>query len=385
MIRNVKLALAAVAAVVMIQAPAIAADNQAVAAAIDQAVQKAIAEGVSPGLQVAVYKDGSPLLVKGYGSADLEMSVPVTNDSVFRIGSVTKQFTAVALLQLQEAGKLSIDDTLSKYYPNYPRGGDITIRQMLNHTSGLYNYTSQEDYMKADAMVHRSTEEYVDYFSKMKKTQDFEPGTSWMYSNTAYYILGAIVEKVEGKPLGAVFQERFFGPLGMTRTAIDDENDIVAGRVEGYAADGPGKFKNATFISMTAPGGGGAMRSTASDLARWNAALFGGKLLKPASFAAMTAPGKLKDGQNSGIAIAKLAGMGMPAVEYGFGLMTQTVDGHAKVAHGGGINGFNAQLAEYPKDRLTVAVLSNTIGKDVGAGKVADEIERIALGLPPKP
>jgi len=372
----------AFAAVMAMDAPALAADTTAAAAAIDQAVRKAIDQGVSPGLQIAVYKDGQPVLVKGYGSADLELKAPVANDSVFRIGSVTKQFMAVALLQLQEEGKLSVDDKLSRYYPDYPRAGDITIGQMLNHTSGLYNYTAQQGYLLQDARVYRSTDDMVRYFAKMAKTQDFEPGTSWYYSNTAYFILGAIAEKVEGKSLAAIFQERFFGPLGMTHTAMDDENEIVAGRVEGYAADGPGKFRNAAYLSMSVPGGGGALRSTASDLMRWNAALFGGKLLKPASFAAMVAPGRLANGQATGTVIAK--DPYMPKVEYGYGVMTSTIDGHSKVAHGGGINGFHAELAEFPKDRVSVAVLSNTIGKDVGASDVADQIERIMLALPGK-
>lgn len=380
--RNMRFAAISLVAAAMLQAPAFAADIKAMAAAIDQAAAQAVAQGESVGLQVAVFKDGVPVLVKGYGSADLELKVPVANDHVFRIGSTTKQFTAAALLKLAEEGKLSIDDRLSKYYPDFPRANDISLKQMLHHTSGLYSYTDKEGYMALDGMVHRNTDEMMQYFAKMPKTQDFEPGTSWHYSNTAYFILGAIVEKVEGKPLATVFKDRFFTPLGMNHTALDDETEIVPGRVEGYAAEGPGKFKNAGFISMTVPGGAGAMRSSASDLIRWNAALFGGKVLKPASFAAMISPGKLNNGQNSGTAISAMPGF--PKVEYGYGLMISTVDGHQKVEHGGGINGFNASLAEFPKDRVTIAVLANTIGKDVGAGKVADRIERIALELPPQ-
>jgi len=376
-------AAASMVAIVAMAAPATAADTKAVAAAIDRAAADAVKTGESPGLQVAVFKDGAPVLVKGYGSANLELNVPVTNDKIFRIGSVTKQFTAVALLKLQEEGKLSLDDKLSRYFPDFPRAGDITLAQMLHHTSGLFNYTAMPDYFAKDGLQHQPTADMIAYFTKMPKLLDFEPGTSWNYSNTAYFMLGAVVEKVEGKPLATVLKDRFFTPLGMTKTALDDEADIVPGRVEGYAADGVGKFKNAGFISMTVPGGAGAMRSTASDLVRWNAALFGGKLLKPASFAAMTTPGKLGNGELSGTVIGKMEGM--PKVEYGYGLMLSTVDGHRKVDHGGGINGFNASLTEFPADRVTVVVLSNTIGKDVGAGKVADKIERIALGLPPKP
>lgn len=383
-IKSMKLAAAAILAAMALQAPAFAADTKAMAAAIDQAAQAAIAQGWSPGLQVAVFKDGAPVIVKGYGSADLEQNVPVTNDSVFLIGSTTKQFTAAALLKLAEEGRLSVDDKLAKYYPEFPRANDITLAQMLHHTSGIHNYTEIPKYLDTDGLVRRTTDEMIQYFAKMEKTQDFEPGTSWHYSNSAYFILGAVVEKVEGKPLAAVLQDRFFTPLGMTRTAMDDESEIVPGRAEGYAGEGPGKFKNAGFISMTVPGGAGAIRSTASDLVRWNAALFGGKVLKPASLAAMTSPGKLNDGQTSGSALKAMMPPGAPTMEYGYGLMLATVEGHEKVAHGGGIPGFNASLTQFPKDRVTVAVLSNAIGKDVGAGKVAGQIERIAVGLPPE-
>src|SRR5688572_1340612 len=210
------------------------------AAAIDRAAQAAIDAGESPGLQVAVFKDDQPVLVKGYGSANLELKVPVNNDSVFLIGSVTKQFVAAALLKLQEEGKLSIGDKLSKYYATYPRAADVTLDQMLHHTSGLHSYTDDADLMKTEAAVKRTTEEWIERFAKMPKTQDFEPGTGWHYSNTAYFILGGVVEKVEGKPLATVLQDRFFAPLGMTQTALDDESEIVPDRVAGYDAEGPG-------------------------------------------------------------------------------------------------------------------------------------------------
>jgi CubicO group peptidase (beta-lactamase class C family) len=376
-------ALSATALLAVATAPlAHAADEKAIAAMIDKSAQDAVAAGETPGLQVAVYKNGKPLLVKAYGSANLELNVPVKNESVFRIGSVTKQFTAVALLQLQEGGRLSLDDKLSKYFPDFPRAGDITLLQMLHHTSGLHNYTAEPDAFTKLAPLTHKTEEMLQSFTKMSTLLDFEPGTGWNYSNTAYYILGMVVEKVEQKPLATIFKDRFFTPLKMTRTALDDEAEIVPGRVEGYGATAPGKFTNATFISMTVPGGAGAMRSSANDLALWNAALFGGKLLKPASFQAMIAPGKLNDGQNSGAAMTKTAG-GTLHGEYGLALFLDDVDGHQKIGHGGGINGFNSSLSEFPKDRITVAVIANTIGKDVGAGNIAKRIERIALDLPP--
>jgi D-alanyl-D-alanine carboxypeptidase len=380
---------AAIAAPLALHAPAFAADTNSLAAAIDKTAAAAVAAGESPGLQVAVYKDGKPVLVKGYGSANLELKVPVTNDSVFRVGSVTKQFTAVVLLQLQEEGKLSLDDRLAKYYPDYPRAADITLQQMLHHTSGIHSYTDDPGFAN-EGMIKRTTDEMIAYLAKMPKLQDFEPGTDWYYSNSAYFILGGVIEKVTGKPLPESLQTRLFKPLGMTHTALDDETEIVPGRAAGYGATGPGKFTNATFLSMTIPGAAGSLRSSAGDLAKWNAALYGGKLLKPASLQAMLAPGKLGNGQTTAAAMAALyAKLGRPTdedsgKEYGYALMLSKKGGHEKVDHGGGINGFNAHLSEFPKDHVTVVVLANTIGKDVGAGKVADRIERIVLGLPAK-
>ncbi len=384
------IAAAAVSAFLGSAALAQTPHDKNLAAEIDKAAAAAVAAGESPGLEVAVVKNGKPVLVKGYGSANLEQHVPVSNRSVFRIGSVTKQFTAAALLLLAEEGKLSVQDKLSKYYPNFPRANDITLDEMLHHTSGIFNYTSAPNFA-VDGMIHRSTDEMVEFIGKLPKTQDFEPGTSWSYSNSAYFILGGVVEKAAGEPLAKVFKTRFFAPLGMTHSALDDETEIVDGRARGYSGAGPGKFTNAPFISMSIPGGAGSVRSTAADLVKWNAALYGGKILKPASLAAMLTPGKLSNGENTGAAMAKMmkaAGAPQDAAsakrEYGYALFLSQDEGHRKIDHGGGIYGFSASLSEFPDDKTTVVVLSNAIGKDVGASKVADRIERLAIGLPAK-
>jgi CubicO group peptidase (beta-lactamase class C family) len=383
------LGAALVFAPLVLSMPALAAEPASVVAAIDKAAAAAVAAGESPAIQLAVFQNGKPLLVKAYGSANLELKVPANNDSVFRIGSVTKQFTAVTLLLLQEEGKLSLDDKLAKYYPDFPRASDITLAQMLHHTSGIYNYTEHKDFFAKDGFVARTTDEMVQYIAGLPKTQDFEPGTSWYYSNSAYFILGGVIEKATGQKIADVLQARLFKPLGMTHTALDDEAEIAAGRVAGYGSTGPGKFTNATFLSMTLPGAAGSMRSSAADLVKWNAALYGGKLLKPASLQAMLTPGKLKDGTSTRPAMVELfkkAGQEDKGegTEYGYGVMLANKQGHKKVHHGGGINGFNAYLAEFPDDHMTIALLTNTIGKDVGATNVAERIERIALGLPAK-
>jgi D-alanyl-D-alanine carboxypeptidase len=384
------IAAAALSAFLGSAAPAQTPANNNLAAAIDKVAAAAVAAGESPGLEIAVFKNGKPVLVKSYGSADLEQHVAVADNSVFRVGSVTKQFTAVALLLLAEEGKVSLQDKLSKYYPDFPRANDITLDEMLHHTSGIYNYTSAPNFA-VDGMIHRSTGEMVEFIGKLPKTQDFEPGTNWSYSNSAYFILGGVVEKAAGASLAEVFKTRLFTPLGMSHSALDDETEIVAGRARGYSGAGPGKFTNAPFISMSIPGGAGSVRSTAGDLATWNAALYGGKILKPASLAAMLTPGKLSNGENSGVAIAKMmAAAGAPAAagsaqrEYGYALFLSQEEGHRKIDHGGGIYGFSSSLCEFPDDKTTVVVLSNAIGKDLGVSKVADRIERLAIGLPAK-
>jgi D-alanyl-D-alanine carboxypeptidase len=381
---------AAVVSVSLASAVQALADDKSLAVSIDKVAAAAVAAGESPGLEVAVVKEGRTVLMRSYGSANLEQRVSASNDSVFRIGSVTKQFTAVALLLLAEEGKISLQDKLSKYYPNFPRADDITLDEMLHHTSGIYNYTSEPNF-GVDGMIHRSTDEMVEFIGKLPKTQDFEPGTNWSYSNSAYFILGGVVEKAAGAPLAEVFKTRIFAPLGMTHSAFDDETELVPDRARGYSGSAPGKFTNAAFISMSIPGGAGSIRSTATDLTKWNAALFGGKMLKPASLAAMLAPGKLSNGENSGVAMAKMmAAAGAPAAaapakqEYGYALFLSQDEGHRKISHGGGIYGFSASLSEFPDDKITVVVLSNAIGKDVGASKIADRIERLAIGLPAK-
>lgn len=369
---------AASLAICLAPSAASASGDEGIADRIEMAAAKSIADGESPGLQIAVYKDGKPLIVKGYGMANLEQKVPVGNDSIFRIGSVTKQFAAVALLKLQEEGKLSLSDRLSAYYPGFPRAADITLLQMLQHTSGLHNYTELPDFLTTEARRHRTTDEMVNFLAKMPRTQDFEPGTGWHYSNTGYFILGGVIEKVEGKPVGAVFRDRFFTPLGMTSTAMDDEGAVLPGRVSGYSAEGPGNFRNAGYISITVPGAGGALRSNAEDLVKWSRALFGGKLLKPATLALMTAPGRLNDGRNSSVAFSQA----VPNTEYGMGLETGDVEGHRRIGHGGSIPGFSASIEQFPDDGLIVVAIINALGKGVNVDIVAKRIQRIALGLP---
>ncbi|MDT9600613.1 serine hydrolase domain-containing protein [Sphingosinicella rhizophila] len=360
-------------------------DDTAIAARIDRAAIQAIKAGESVGLQIAVVRNGKELLVSGYGSADLEQAAKVTAETVFRVGSVTKQFTAAAILLLAEDGKLSVDDRLSKFFPDFPRGGEITLRQMLTHTSGLRDFTGDPAYAK-DSLGEILVDDMVTHIKALSPLYEFEPGTAWSYSNSAYFMLGAIVAKVSGKPFGDFLKERLFDRLGMARTAMDDLADIVPQRASGYEAV-PHKrhlFRNARSSAMSWIGGAGALRSTAADLAKWADALHGGRVLKPASYAMMIRPALLKNGQPVSTA-PTAAPLKFMHAEYGFGLLVGSLEGHQKIGHGGGIEGFAASLNSYPAKGVTIVVLSNTIGGPAGAGtgKVAEKIERIAIGAPP--
>ena len=342
----------------------------ALAARIDAAAAPLIAGKQTAGFVIGVMQDGRVRLIRGFGSADLEHRVPVAERTVFRIGSITKQFTAAAVLLLAEEGKLSLDDTLAKYYPNFPRGGEVTLRQLLSHISGIHNYTSIEGFLPNESARRHSADELIAYIATAKPLYDFEPGAGWSYSNSGFFLLGAIVEKVSGQPLGQVMRTRLFDPLNMTDTRLDDPAEIVPDRAQGYdkAPGAPFGFTNTGYISVSVAAGAGAIRSTARDLLTWQAGLLGGKVLKPQSLALMLTPGRLKDGR---LASAARAGAkpSDPPSDYGFGIAMGRQNGRRTIGHGGSINGFNAALTSYPDQRTAVVILTNTTGAAAAVGK----------------
>lgn len=339
--------------------------------AIDAVAADVLKNQVSAGFVVGVAENGKIRLVRGYGSADLEHNIPVDAKTVFRIGSISKEFTAAAILLLAERGKLAIDDPLAKFFPDFPRGGEVTIRQLLTHTSGLHNYTSAPEFMKATAPRDLGTDEMVATILKADPLYDFEPGTSYRYSNSGYFVLGAIIEKLSGQTYAAFLKANILDPLGLNNTRLDDLAEIVPNRASGYekSKTDPTGFANVAHLSMSVAGAAGAVRSTAADLLAWHAALFGGKLLKPNSLALMQAPGKLKDGRLGSASRTPRPGAPAPPgppSEYGFGLMLGWPSGHRSIGHGGSINGFNAALQSFPDDKLTLVVLTNTDGASAG-------------------
>ena len=303
---------------------------------------------------VLVVKDGHTFIDQGYGSADLEWSIPNSPSTKFRLGSITKQFTAVSILFLQERGKLNIDDPVSKYMPDAPAAwSKITVYNVLTHTSGIPSFTGFSDYRSTE-WKDTNPAELVARFRD--KPLDFEPGTKFNYSNSGYILLGYLIEKISGQKYGDFLQQNIFTPLGMKDTGIDSNAAILPQRAQGYHRS-PHGIEHDGYISMTIPFSAGALYSTTGDLLRWEQGLFGGKVLKPESLTRMTTPFKS---------------------DYGFGVFIRHADGHRLITHGGGIEGFNTSLNYYPDDKLTVIVLGNLTG---GApDQIASYIGKVALG-----
>lgn len=335
------------------------ATDEAMIARIDALAAKALAHPGAAGLSVAVARGDLVILSKGYGKADLENSVPATEGSVFRIASVTKQFTAAAILRLAERGKLSLDDDFTRYVEFPTSGKTITIRHLLSHTSGIKSYTDAPGFFDSGVARDLPPERVLD--SVRGLPLDFEPGSQWAYSNTNYHLLGMIIEKVSGVTYARFMQDEFFTPLNLTHTRFDVASEIIPGRARGYGVIN-GAAANASYLSMTIPYAAGGLLSTAGDLVRWQLALVGGRVVSADSYKAMTSRAALSDGSFAA---------------YGFGLFMSEVDGHPNFMHEGGIPGFNAILVYFPKEKLSIAVISNSPA--ASAGQVAAEIAREAF------
>jgi CubicO group peptidase (beta-lactamase class C family) len=303
---------------------------------------------------VLVAQEGKVLLDKGYGFANLEWEIPNTPTTKFRLGSVTKQFTAASILLLEERGKLKVEDPVKKYMPDAPAAwGKITIFHVLTHTSGIPSFTGFPDYQPTEA-IPTTPEKLVARFRD--KPLEFEPGTKWNYSNSGYVLLGYLIEKISGQKYSEFVQQNIFTPLGMKDSGYDSNSAVIAHRAAGYSRSPNGPV-NTGYIDMTIPFSAGALYSTTEDLLRWEQGLFGGKVLTAASLAKMTTPFKQ---------------------DYAFGLGVSTSNGHKMIAHDGGIEGFNTSLAYYPDDKLVVAVLANLNGPF--AGQIAANLAKVEHG-----
>lgn len=348
------------------KAPVLARSEEA---AIEAAARQEVSSGAAAGIAVAILRNEKLVFAKGFGRSNIEQGRSVDAKTVFRIGSLTKQFTAAGVLLLAEQGKLKIDDRLSSYLPDFPRANEVTLRDLLNHTSGIHNFTDGpiiDRISTSGASVHQ----LMDEIAHQSPVYDFDPGTGWWYSNSNYAILGAVIEKVSGVSWPSFMKAEIFDKLGMADTAADDAHDIVPGRASGYSLAGgtPGRFRNADFTDMSVPFAAGALRSTVIDVARWHAALFGGRLLKGPSLKEMLAPGLLRGGALNQSAIAWPGGKASPPPPglvpgfYAFGLDHHTENARQIIGHSGSIAGFDSDMQTYVAEGITIIVLTNTDG-----------------------
>src|SRR6187549_3352869 len=303
---------------------------------------------------VLVARGSDVILSKGYGSANLEWDIPNTPTTKFRLGSITKQFTAASILLLEERGKLKLDDPIKKYVPEAPAAWEtITIFNLLTHTSGIPNFTNLPEYksLKLEATPVAKTIAIV-----RDKPLDFVPGERMSYSNSGYLVLGYVIERVTGASYEKFVTDNIFTPLGMKDSGYDSNTAVISRRAAGYMPSATGPV-NAGFVHMSIPHAAGALYSTTEDLLRWEQGLFGGNLISATSLAKMTTPFKS---------------------DYALGVMVQTASGRKVVQHGGGIEGFNTFLTYYPDTKLTVAVLANLNGQ--APDRIASMLADLAHG-----
>src|SRR6266446_4041267 len=323
------------------------------AARMDQIVQSYVANHQFMGAAL-VARDSRVLFSKGYGSANLEWDVPNSPSTKFRLGSVTKQFTAASILLLEERGKLDISDPIKKYLSDAPAAWDkITIFHVLTHTAGIPSFTSFPDYAKLEPFATTP----ADLVARLRdKPLEFEPGEKWNYSNSGYVLLSYLIEKITGDRYEKFVRENIFTPLGMKDSGYDSNSAVIPHRAAGYVFRN-NVFENAGFVHMSIPQGAGALYSTTEDLLKWEQGLFGGKVLQAASLEKMIKPFKN---------------------DYAFGLQVNTAGARKVIQHGGGIEGFNTELEYYPEDKLTVVVLGNVNG--MAPTEIAKKLAALAYG-----
>ena len=327
--------------------------SAAALAEMDRRIEAELESQKIPGVVAGVMSRGRLLHVGTYGLADVELRVPVTDSTVFEIGSISKQFAAAAALLLVEEGRLDLDDPIHEYLADLP--GEwlgVTVRQLLNHTSGIPDYEEIQTY---EAYRFRFTPEEIIRVAH-SRPMDFAPGQGWYYSNTGYFLLSLIIERIEGRPLGDVLRERIFTPLGMNQTRMADPEDIIPHRSAGYWVDRMNVHlmnRDATQTSSTL--GAGGLLSSVHDMAKWDAALYGNTLLSEASKAAMWTSTILPDGTDTG---------------YGFGWVTRPYRDRRAVSHTGQVAGFVSNFTRLTDDGIAIIVFTNRYR--VSGGRIRD-------------
>src|SRR5438094_1061193 len=302
-----------------------------------------------PGVSLAIVRDGRVIKAQGYGFANLELKAPATKETVYEIGSNTKQFTAAAIIMLVVEGKIHLDDSITKYYPEAPEAWrGITIRHLLTHTSGIQNHVAVPHWLDVfKTNLAYETAPARDELLKMffKLPLEFQPGETWAYDNTGYYLLGIVIEKASGKSYWQFLDERIFKPLGMTATRSTDPQPIVPNRASGYEWKND-HFENRPVLLPAIGFSAGSLLSTVEDMGKWDVALYGEKLLKKSSLDQMWTATMAKDGADA-------------PFNYGFGWFIDSYHGHRLVQHSGGTPGFSSVIYRFLEDKLTIIILTN--------------------------
>lgn len=337
-------------------------DRGALAVEVDAFMRAAVRNDQFSGA-ILIARDGVPLIDTAYGMASLELSVPNTPQTVFQIASVAKQFTAMAIMQLQERGKLNVGDSICKYLSDCPAAwAPITLRHLLTHTSGIRNYSSLPEWDEALGLKRYRYAEFVDLFRNLPL--ESAPGEKFKYSNSGYYLLGLIIERVSGEAYGRFLETNIFAPLGMSHSIYDDNRAIIRGAATGYYSRGT-QFITAPYLDPTVKLGDSGIALTTGDLLRWDQALYTEKLVSRRSLDEIFTP--YRNG-------------------YGYGWEIGEKLGRKTIGHGGSDTGFSSYILRVPNDRLTIIVLSNS--NRTSAGRTAITLAAIALGEPyklPKP
>ena len=321
---------------------------------------------VAPGCVVLVAKNGNIIYKKAFGKANLELNVPMQPDMVFRIGSVTKQYTAVAILQLIEQGKISLQDSIQKYIQDYPsKEHTITIENLLTHTSGIIDYEALDFPIPNAIRIDFPAKQIIDSFGKLPL--EFTPGTKYHYSNSNYFLLSYIIGQVSGKSYKDYLKENVFEPAGLSSTYYDSPTDIIPNRVNGYARYNSQYF-NAGYISMSQVFGAGALLSNVDDLYKWHQALYSYKIIKKESLEKAFTPYRLSDGSLS---------------SYGYGWFIKTRNGVKSIEHSGGIDGFQSDEIYFPQQDIFIATLYNSLnegGSDMSFMALDNDIATLSVG-----
>jgi D-alanyl-D-alanine carboxypeptidase len=315
---------------------------------VDDLIKSQMQQHHVPGVACLVWKDGQIVKTFYGGDANLEWNAPVGPDTIFEIGSISKQFAAASILLLQDEGKLSVDDNISKYLTNTPAAwANIKIRHLLSHTSGIHSYDDLEGF---ELRQHLTQAQFISRLAR--HPVDFQPGEKWAYCNAGYNLLGFIVENVSGEDYLSFLKEHIFMPLGMTNSAFRDPVNVIPHRAAGYVFD-HGRYDNRDY-DLTDLFSAGTIVSTVSDLAKWDSALMDGGVLSKSSKKLWWTPARLNNGQP--VPVSRNG----DARTYGFGWFLETLEGHKNIGHGGITSGFSAANELYPDNHLFVIIMSNT-------------------------